>query len=414
MHMFDEPVLRASGVGKIYSRHQSASRERIGRALLRATIGGTDARSSTAMSKEFWSLKDVNLTVKRGEAVGIIGLNGAGKTTLLRILAGQLLPDAGEIEVVGRTASMIDLTAGFQVTASGRENIYLRGAALGRSRAEIDASVDEIIAFTELGDAIDAPVATYSSGMTMRLAFSITVATTPDILFIDEVLAVGDFRFRQKCLARLRAIRDTTSFVMVSHSMGDIKSFCSHVLVLDKGQVVFAGDPDQAITVHEQMKNSESASQALSVDNTLGTQYENSTAISDVQNFWCDAEGNPIEGVRSGAPVHFKCTFRIEHVPHKLALGIPVWSIDRTCVTGFSSSFQNKALEIRNGETTTFQLSIPSLPLNAGSYSSIIGIMDGPEYLYRKENPLLIVTPRYSQTWGTVTVPHNWKKASIK
>ena len=150
MHMFDEPVLRASGVGKIYSRHQSASRERIGRALLRATIGGTDARSSTAMSKEFWSLKDVNLTVKRGEAVGILGLNGAGKTTLLRILAGQLLPDAGEIEVVGRTASMIDLTAGFQVTASGRENIYLRGAALGRSRAEIDASVDEIIAFTEL------------------------------------------------------------------------------------------------------------------------------------------------------------------------------------------------------------------------------------------------------------------------
>ena len=227
MFDIDDTVLEARGVGKIYSRYQDATRDRVASVICQILFGIEPKSVGVPQGREFWALNNIDLELKRGQALGIIGLNGSGKTTLLRMLAGQIVPDEGIIRVRGRTASMIDLTAGLQVTASGRRNIYLRGAALGRSREEIEASVDEVIAFTELGEAIEAPVATYSSGMTMRLAFAIMTASAPDILFIDEVLAVGDFKFRQKCLARLRELRQSSAFVMVSHSMNDISRFCT-------------------------------------------------------------------------------------------------------------------------------------------------------------------------------------------
>lgn len=404
-----EVVLQANAISKIYARQQAVTRARIRDALGRAMFGYPGNGVAVLKPNEFWALRDINLSLKRGEALGIIGLNGSGKTTLLRILAGQILPDGGEVRVTGRTASMIDLTAGFQTSASGRQNIYLRGAALGRSREEIDATIEEIIEFSELGDAISAPLATYSSGMTMRLAFAIMVAGVPDILFIDEVLAVGDFRFRQKCLAKLREIRERTSFVMVSHSMADIKAFCSTAIVLHKGQIVFEGKPDKAIEVYETLQYPEPVSKDQKIAKILAPSFENQKAIREVKNFWCDGAGNEITTVRSGDPLHFRLSFYVTHTPRNLVLGIPIWTTDGTYVTGFSTENGDLKPQANDGQVTTFQLDVPSLGLNPGEYVSMIAVTDGPEFLYRKENPLLKVTTRHSRFWGVVTMPHAWK-----
>ncbi len=196
-----DTVLEVDHMSKLYSREQISTRQRLATTFTRALMGRPSRPPKKLKCGEFWSLGDISFTLKRGEALGVIGLNGAGKTTLLRILAGQLLPDKGEIRILGDAVAMIDLTAGFQMSASGSRNIHLRGAMLGRSKEDIEAMYDEILDFAELGDAINAPVSTYSSGMLMRLAFSIMVMAKPDVLLIDEILSVGDFAFRQKCLA---------------------------------------------------------------------------------------------------------------------------------------------------------------------------------------------------------------------
>lgn len=403
-----DPILEARRLGKIYSRQQSAARSRVGRALRRAVFGTKDDTAVTALDREFWAVREFELTLAKGEAVGIIGLNGSGKTTLLRMLAGQILPDAGVIRVYGRSASMIDLAAGFQPMASGRANIYLRGAALGRSREAMDAAAADIIAFSELGDAINAPFASYSSGMAMRLAFSIMVASVPDILFIDEVLAVGDFRFRQKCLARLREIRERTSFVMVSHSMPDIRTFCSSVIVMNKGRAVFSGTPDAAIEVYESLQFPDAPSLEKKLAATLAPQFENPDAIDQVEHFWCDRVGNRIDQIVSGDPVWFHLSFVPRHTPRKLTMGVPVWSEDGVYVTGFSTELGNFQPVARAGERAEFRLEVPALLVNAGTYLSNATVLDGPEFLFRRANPVLTVERRYSRAWGLVTLPHEW------
>lgn len=406
--MTGEVVIEARRLGKIYSRHQAETRQRVGRALSRALFGGRAASTQDASAREFWAVRDVDLKVHRGEALGIIGLNGSGKTTTLRMLAGQILPDTGSIHVWGRTASMIDLTAGFQSMASGRRNIYLRGAALGRSEAEMRASEAAIIDFAELGDAIDAPVATYSSGMTMRLAFSIMVASQPDILFIDEVLAVGDFTFRQKCLARLREIRERTSFVMVSHSMADIRSFCSEAIVMHKGSAVFRGEPAEAASLYESLQFPDAPNREKKIASVLSPQFENANAVSDVEHYWCDKDGNPVSGIKSGDPVWFHLSFVPAHTPRRLILGVPVWNDDGVFVTGFSTEIGSLVPVAEAGKKAVFRLSIPSLLLNPGVHHSNVGIMDGPEFLYRRANAALTISKRTERWWGVAMFDYAW------
>ncbi len=274
---FEAPqILVADRVSKLYSRRIQSTRRRLGDLAARAFFGGSAPEIGALDAQEFWAVNDVSFNLKRGEALGVIGLNGSGKTTLLRMLAGQLLPDRGEITIHGTSAAMIDLQAGFQPAASGRENIYLRAAALGFSRTETSGRVDEIIAFSELANAIEAPMATYSAGMKMRLAFSVMAMAAPDVLFIDEVLAVGDFRFRQKCLAKIREMRSRSAFVFVSHSMNDIERFCDRAIVLHNGRLHFEGEPRQAIEIYEALDNSTSAKIAtFGVEKAMGPTFLN-------------------------------------------------------------------------------------------------------------------------------------------
>lgn len=187
---------------------------------------------------EFWSVKDVSFELRRGECLGLIGRNGAGKSTLLRMLNGLIKPDRGRIEIRGRVNALIALGAGFNPILTGRENIYVNASVLGLSKQEINEKIDEIIDFAEIGEFIEAPVQSYSSGMQVRLGFAVATALHPDVLILDEVLAVGDAAFRVKCFNRMHEVLKNAAVIFVSHSMPQITRICNHALLLQQGKVL--------------------------------------------------------------------------------------------------------------------------------------------------------------------------------
>lgn len=413
MLMAANSLIEVDGLSKLYARAPAAARRRAAGIFADVLLGRKSTRTDAPRLSEFWALKDINFRVERGEALGIIGLNGSGKTTLLRLLAGQLLPDEGEIRLAGPAAALIDATAGFRMSESGRENIYLKGAMLGRSRAEMEAARDDIIAFTELGDAIDAPISSYSSGMLMRLAFAINTASAPDILLIDETLSVGDFRFRQKCLARLRELRERCCFILVSHSMGDIKRFCTRVIVLHKGRIAFEGVPDEAVAFYENMEI-EKQTPGERRESILKPWYHNPDAVIDLEHYWCDAEGRPIDEINSGDTLYFHAAFTLNHSPRHLIMGIPVWTENGQFLTGFSTEVADDRFHVEGGERAVFRLEIPDLVFNPGDYLSTLGLMDGPEFMIRVENPVLKVKTSTKPHWGNVALPHKWHRLDRK
>jgi lipopolysaccharide transport system ATP-binding protein len=197
---------------------------------------------------EFQALRKVTIEIRSGETVGIIGKNGSGKSTLLRVIARVLKPEGGRVKTIGQVSPMLELGAGFHHELTGRENIFLNGTLLGHSEAEMSARLTDIIDFAELWEFIDAPLRTYSSGMIARLGFAAATAFIPDILLLDEVFSVGDEKFQQKCLERIRAFKEAgTTFVIVSHSSELIRTTCDRAIWLDRGKVRLIGDADQVI-----------------------------------------------------------------------------------------------------------------------------------------------------------------------
>ncbi len=203
----------------------------------------------TTELEEIWALKDVNFEIKQGERVGIIGRNGAGKTTLLKILSRITHPTTGRVHIKGRVASLLEVGTGFHPELTGRENIYLNGAILGMTRQEIKQKFDEIVAFAEIEKFLDTPVKRYSSGMYVRLAFSVAAHLEPDILLVDEVLAVGDVAFQKKCLGKMEDVaeKEGRTVLFVSHNIAAIKAFCCTAIYLEKGNIGFFGDVIQSI-----------------------------------------------------------------------------------------------------------------------------------------------------------------------
>ena len=199
--------------------------------------------------RDFFALKDIGFSIRRGEATGIIGRNGSGKSTLLQLIAGTLAPTRGSLEVNGRVSALLELGSGFNPDFTGRENVFLNGALFGLSRSEIQAKFGEIEAFADIGDFIEQPVKTYSSGMMMRLAFSVAITMQPDILIIDEALSVGDVFFTQKCFQRIREIVSRgATLIFVSHDMGAVQNLCDRALLLHQGSLVFDGAPEDCVS----------------------------------------------------------------------------------------------------------------------------------------------------------------------
>jgi len=235
------PVISAYDVSKRFTTHRqrpTSLKERLVRRQRRVVHG------------DFWALRDISVQIAQGETVGLIGHNGSGKSTLLKLLAGILQPTTGTVHTLGRISSLLELGAGFAGELSGRDNIYLNASLLGLSRSQTDDLFDDIVAFSELGSRIDDPVKVYSSGMYVKLGFAVAVHVDPDILLIDEVLAVGDEAFQEKCIAKIEDFqRAGKTILVVSHGLDQIAELCTRVIVLDHGQSQHDGDPVQAVAL---------------------------------------------------------------------------------------------------------------------------------------------------------------------
>jgi lipopolysaccharide transport system ATP-binding protein len=233
--MSSDIAIAAEGLGKCYQIYEKPIHR------LKQTL----YRGRRQFYREFWALRDIDLQVEKGEAIGIIGRNGSGKSTLLQLLAGTLTPTTGNVAIDGRVAALLELGAGFNPDFTGRENVFMNGAILGIERAEMERRFDEIAAFADIGDFIDQPTKTYSSGMLIRLAFSVSIHVDPDILIVDEALAVGDAGFQFKCLERMDSlIKSGVTLLFVSHAMDMVKTFCDRVVYLKDGVAKASGAPD--------------------------------------------------------------------------------------------------------------------------------------------------------------------------
>ena len=236
----NEILVNVQGVSKKFSRDLKRSLWYGFKDMTGAVLG---IKSKARLRKtEFWAIQDISFTLRRGECIGLIGHNGAGKSTLLKILNGLIPPDKGRIEIKGRVSALIELGTGFNPILTGRENIYNNGAVLGFSKKEIDAKLDKIIEFSEIADFIDSPVQNYSSGMKVRLGFAVAAQMEPDVLIIDEVLAVGDLGFVLKCLNRIDTILQNSAVIFVSHAMPHVSRISTEILLMDKGKAKYWGN----------------------------------------------------------------------------------------------------------------------------------------------------------------------------
>ena len=243
--MFSDDIsIRVKNLGKAYQIY-NVPRDRLKQFLV-PRLYRVISKTPKQYYREFWALKDVSFEVRKGETVGIIGCNGSGKSTLLQLISGILTPSTGSVDVNGRIAALLELGSGFNPQFTGRENIYLNGTILGLSREEIDTRFDEIVEFADIGDFIEQPVKTYSSGMMLRLAFSVSVNVQPDILIIDEALAVGDAAFQFKCMERLeRLTQSGVTLLFVSHDLNSVRTFCKYAIYLDKGVLKVKGNAEE-------------------------------------------------------------------------------------------------------------------------------------------------------------------------
>ncbi|OKL46388.1 ABC transporter ATP-binding protein [Boudabousia liubingyangii] len=236
----ENDVIRVEDVSKVFKLRRTHT-------LKESLVWALTGRRAE-MVNIFHALDDVSFNIPSGQTVGLLGFNGSGKSTMLKLISGVMRPDQGSIKVRGKIAGLIEVGAGFHPDLTGRENVYLNGAILGMTEAEIDAAYDDIVAFSEIEQFIDTEVKFYSSGMFLRLAFSVAVHTNPDIFLIDEILAVGDAPFQRKCLDRIRELRASgKSLVIVSHDLNMVEELCDRAIVLEKGKVVFDGPAAEGV-----------------------------------------------------------------------------------------------------------------------------------------------------------------------
>jgi ABC-2 type transport system ATP-binding protein len=304
-------------VSKRYRRYRSTSlREAVSALPRRFRVRGAGRDPSQGW---FWAVKDLSLDIPRGTTMGIIGPNGAGKTTTLKLLSGITQPTSGSIHVDGRVSALIELGAGFHPDLTGRENVFLNGTILGMKRQEIEDCFDSIVAFAELEQFIDTPVKYFSSGMYARLGFAVAAHTSPDVLLVDEVLAVGDYSFQQRCYERMQALRDLgTTVILVSHNLNAVNDICEQVIVLDRGSVVMQASAQEAIAGYAELIRRSSVDKnaiAVGSDGIAQKLMTHEAKVSDVRVL--DDRGNPVTMVHAGEWVTIRAQIDFfEDAPH--------------------------------------------------------------------------------------------------
>ncbi|MEA5573963.1 ABC transporter ATP-binding protein [Calothrix sp. UHCC 0171] len=362
-------VLSVSGVSKKFCRDLKRSLM-YGVQDISSELLGLREKSDKLRKKEFWALDNVSFELRRGEAIGLVGKNGSGKSTLLRIIAGLIRPDAGSVEVNGRVAPLIALGAGFNPILTGRENIYANMSILGLSKKEIDERFDEVVEFAEIGDAIDAPVQSYSSGMAARLGFASAIHTNPEILLIDEVLAVGDSRFQAKCFRKLHELRQkNTAFILVSHNSHVILTICESAIFLKHGQVLGFGETPLVMMQYEEDSFFDGETTALSSNFSLIKPRINSdfeiTAI-----FFRNSQGEVIEFPHSGESISLCIACNTCKTIDNVGLTLDIKGLAEggETILLMNSYSDNQSLSFTEGEHE-IQIQMPYLGLRGGTYT---------------------------------------------
>jgi lipopolysaccharide transport system ATP-binding protein len=372
-------VVHAEGLGKRYHRGPQTSSETLRDALVRM------ARSPLAVLRRtpqdtFWALRDVSLEVREGEVLGLIGRNGAGKTTLLKILSRITRPTTGWAEIRGRVRSLLEVGTGFHGELTGRENTYLSGSILGMAKREIDRKFDEIAAFAEIDKFIDTPVKHYSSGMYVRLAFAVAAHLEPEILLVDEVLAVGDINFQKKCLGKMGDVAHAgRTVILVSHQLNQIRRLCDRAVWVDGGQARMAGPIHEVVTAYE--------SAMSSGDRSGMPKAERRTTKGRFVRWEIVRPGGEPHVLNHLGPVTVKFTVEVTQPIRIGHHGIALFNHDRQLIWAWSTN----EVGLEPGEHE-FSYTFPMLPVRPGAYTWVVSLFDdGHEVDFWDSVPEMIV-----------------------
>jgi ABC-type polysaccharide/polyol phosphate transport system ATPase subunit len=423
------PAIELTNVSKIYRRYGGKHFSTLKSALLQRSI-----LRELQPSETFPALTDVTFQVPKGSTYGVIGRNGSGKSTALKLVAGITKPTSGTVHVEGRISALIELGAGFHPEISGRENVFINGIMLGLTKREIQERFDEIVDFAELREFIDAPVKTYSSGMYMRLGFAVAIHVNPDVLLVDEVLAVGDEGFTHKCLDKFAEFRRRgKTILLVTHSLNLVERFCDEALWLDEGRAASHGDPkrvvgayltkveesEEALLASTTAKALESAHPPADTDRpapedptsnmfqaTEGRWGSREVEITDVS--FLDREGHAAFVFHSGDPMSIRVKVRAAHPTDDFVFGIGLFNADGVCCYGTNTDLEHYTPDELTGSGQV-DFIIDSLDLTEGTYKLDVAVhkRDGFPYDYHRLLYTFRVKSRVKDV-GIFRPPHSW------
>lgn len=328
-------------------------------------------RGRRAKYDEFWALQDVDLTIPKGKTFGLVGPNGSGKSTLLKVLAKILVPDRGRVSVTGKVSALLELGAGFHPELSGRDNVYLNGSILGLSKNEIDGRFDEIVDFAGIEEFIDTPVKNYSSGMYVRLGFSVAINVDPDILMVDEVLAVGDEEFQRKSMEKFKEFKDQgRTIVVVSHALGTMRDLCDEVAWLDHGRIQAIGTPSEVVDGYIETSHHDRG-EAPAED---GRSRHGSGEIR-IEHVEMLVSGTPGTVARTGDQVVFRLHFTAKQSIENVVFGLGIHTVTGQHITGPNTKDGELRISVRAGDGSV-DLAVPRLMLLAGTYDVSTAVVD--------------------------------------
>ena len=351
------------------------------------------------IGEQFWALDDVSFQVKQGEVLGIIGRNGAGKSTLLKILSKVTMPTSGQIKVKGRIASLLEVGTGFHPELTGRENVFLNGAILGMTKAEIRKKFDEIVAFSEIEEFIDTPVKRYSSGMYVRLAFAVAAHLEPEILICDEVLAVGDIEFQKKCLGKMRDVSQGGRTVLfVSHNMAVVRSLCSEGLLLENGKTSIFGPIEAAVGAYmnfQKQGNGDSLVTVPPAPSNCDVWMESVSVLRD---------GKPASAFEIGDKISLQINFKSRNPIQKPIIGYLIRSSTGENVVNANNYFLQSSNYPEPVKEGTIICDLGAVPFMAGSYAVSFWLCRNPHEQHHIED-ILHFTVEEKDIWGTGKLP---------
>ncbi|CAI3299388.1 ABC transporter ATP-binding protein [Enterococcus cecorum] len=361
----------------------------------------------------FYALNDVNIHVKKGEMIGFIGENGSGKSTLLKIITGVLTPTSGEMQINGNIAALLELGSGFNPEYSGYDNIYLNGMVLGFTKEQVDGMVDDIISFADIGDHLYQPVKTYSSGMFVRLAFAVAINVDPEILIVDEALAVGDLEFQLKCMEKFTEFRNAGKTILfVSHDVNAVRRFCDRVYWLKNGVVENEGE---TMEVTEEYENFLKRKSLKTVDREKSVVEEHSAPEIVTVDSATLLDGNlePVDIVEQNSTVYVKVEYTVkDESPKNPVLGVAIRTVQNHYVCGLNTLLDKTVIPWKKGKNV-FYIKYPNMSLLSGEYYFDVAFFEENAtvpFVYKTKYVTMFITGKYVGE-GIVVLDHEWKES---